>query len=421
MVVLGLLAIGISGGALPLGGCTKKKPQPPKNDGASTKRARDDGEARPAARARPRPRPIAPLTKRSGVRVLVLEGGPEKRGRVQGTLLKKEIQTVVKKYVQWFLYRYMGGKEIVRVVASSAEASLANGTKAEMKALAKAAGVSYEDILVLNTHVDSMSSACSTVAVTSKATVEKKTLLARNLDWPAPPDMNHLAVLTVVRDPEKANYANFTFPGFLGVLTAMNGSGLTVSMNVSAAKDAARLCVPTPLLLRNALMSSSTVDEFFKKLEGAKRCSGFIITAADKKGGVEVLEYSASHSARRAPDHEVLSSTNHFRTKAMKRQQIGGTRGSKKRLSTLQNNCTYMKGTPLSAKDLKAALTTQPVFNKKTLMSVVACPKEGWLELWQRGEPKGRFARLEISKLLSGEIPVSEALPLGSDTLKDLD
>jgi predicted choloylglycine hydrolase len=356
----------------------------------------------------------------NGVRVLTLSGNAQKRGMTHGKLLEKEIQKIVKEYVKGFLFKYMGGRSIVLAVAESAEAEMSKETKTELKALAKGAGVSYESILILNAHVDSMALACSTIAVSAKAVADKKPLLARNLDWPAPAGLNDMAVLTIVRPAEGNAYANFTFPGFIGILTGLNSTGLSVSMNVSSTKDGSRLCLPTPLLLRQALHQSSTVDTFVSHLKKAKRCSGFIITALDKQGNGRAIEFTAGQAALRKPDHEVLLSTNHFRLKTMQKLQSGSTKNSKNRLEALTNSCTYMEGTPLTASDLKTALHTEPVLNKKTLMSVLVSPVDAVFQVWQRGAPKGQFATVDIGKILSGATPISEHTPLNPTQLRDL-
>ncbi len=408
-----------------VGGCVKKSSQSSaseKPDVGEREAGRADSESKEVSQpsAKAKAKPIAPLSEMEGVKVLVLEGDAQKRGRLQGTLLKEEIRRIVKKYVYGFLYSHMGGRSIVRVVAESAEEFISEEMKTEMKAMAEAAGVSYKDILVLNAHVDSLSSACSTVGVTAKAT-SAKPLLARNLDWPAPPDLNGLAVFVVVRTPGKKSYANYTYPGFLGVLTGLNSKGVAVSMNVSASKDAARLCTPTPLILRDALQKAKTAQEFLDELKTKRRCSGFIITALDARSGAGVIEYTASKTSIRKPVHEVLASTNHFLSSTMKKLQMGSTKNSRARLKVLRNAATFMEGTPLGLDDLKGALNKAPVFNSRTLMSVIVSPAEGWFDLWQRGDEASSFRRIQAKKLLSGEVPVIDALPMSKDSLKDLD
>jgi len=404
-------------------GCVKKKTQPPqseKTEVGELEGGRSDSESKEIPRPRPSSRPIPPLSEMGGVKVLVLEGDAEKRGRLQGTLLKDEIRRIVKKYVYGFLYPHMGGRDIVRVVAESAEEFIGEEMKTEMKAMAEAAGVSYKDLLVLNAHVDSLSAACSTVAVTAKATSDKP-LLARNLDWPAPPDLNGLAVFVVVRAPGKKSYANYTYPGFLGVLTGLNSEGVAVSMNVSASKDAARMCTPTPLILREALQKAKSAQEFLVELKSKRRCSGFIITAIDARSGGGVIEYTASQTSIRKPKHEVLASTNHFLSSPMKKLQMGSTKNSRARLKVLKNAATFIEGTPLGLNDLKGALIKAPVFNRQTLMSVIVSPAEGWFDLWQRGDEASTFLRIQAKKLLSGDVPVVDALPMSKDNLKDLE
>ena len=363
---------------------------------------------------------IPPLLERDGVRILVLEGDPERRGRMHGTLLRDDIRMIVQKYVHGFVYPEMGGRAIMRVIAASTEEHIDEETKVEMKALAEAAGVPYEDILVLNAHLDSYSSTSSTVGLTAEAT-SAKPLLGRNIDWTAPPDMEGLAVMMVVRQKGKHAFANYTYPGFLGVLTGLNSAGVAVSMNAADTKDAARLCTPTPLLVRYALEENSSAEDFLKYLENRKRCSGFIITAVDSSNRARVLEYTTSMTSYREPEHEVLASTNHFLTEDMRKFQAGSVKESGKRLGVLRDNCTYIKGTPLGLGDLKGALNVEPVYNRSTLMSVIVSPAENFFEVWQAGDEKGAFSRVSVKKLMSGSLSICDSLPLDETNLKDPD
>lgn len=332
----------------------------------------------------------------SSVKVLTLAGSPEQRGRDQGTLLRKEIQKLVKEYLHGFVVKRLGGREMVMVVARAAEMTIPAEVKTEMKALAAAASVTYEDILMLNTHVDAMAVGCSTAVVLRGASAEGKLTMARNLDWPAPPGLKNLAVLVVTRPEKGKPFANYTYPGFLGVLTGLNSSGVAVAMNVSPSSDNARTCVPTPIVLRSALLEASSASDLLQRVAKAQRCSGFLITAADTKNDAAVVEISASQLARRGPVKGILMSTNHYLTKPMKKLQEGRVPDSKKRFRALRKG--IKKG--ISILDLGVLMSGPPIFNKTTLMSLLVSPEELKMWLWERGMTVGGYISVDLRKSL---------------------
>ncbi len=226
-------------------------------------------------------------------------------------------------------------------------------------------------------------------------------LLARNLDWTAPAGMQDLAVVMVVHAPGGRAFASYTYPGFLGVLTALNDAGVAVSMNVSNSRDRARRCRPTPLLIRSALRRAATAQELLKHIASGKRCSGFLITAADAKAGGRVLEMTAGRTAQRLPSAGLLLSTNHFRTAVMRPLQGLMYANSMGRLRALQK---WLKGpSPRQLIDEAAlwrALRSAPVRNRATLMTVIIDPARRRMRLWERGSRAPGGLTVELAKRL---------------------
>lgn len=321
-----------------------------------------------------------------GVRVLTLTGTPPQRGEAQGRLLGAQVRVLVKHYVRGFVVRVMGGWKNALAVARAAEPQIPAALRHEMRALAKAAGVTYEEILVLNAHVDAIASGCSSITVQKPLAAAGRVLLARNLDWSAPPGMENLAVVMVVHAPGGRSFASYTYPGFLGVLTALNDAGVAVSMNVSNSKDRARRCRPTPLLIRTALRQAMTAEDLLRRMAAGKRCSGFLITAADAGAGGRVLEMTAGRTAHRLPEAGLLLTTNHFRTSAMRPLQGLFYANSKGRLRALQQGLGKKPaGQPVDEATLWRALRTAPVKNTATIMTVIIDPAARRMRVWERG------------------------------------
>ncbi len=336
-----------------------------------------------------------------GVRVLTLRGTPRQRGEAHGRLLGAQVRAVVKLYVRGFLSRVMGGWGNAMAVARAAEGSIPRTLRQELRGLARAARVSYDELLVLNAHVDALASGCSSITVQAPASASGRVLLARNLDWSAPAGMQDLAVLMVVHGPGGRAFASYTYPGFLGVLTAVNDAGVAVSMNVSQSRDRARRCHPTPLLIRSALRRAATAEELLKHMVAGKRCSGFLITAADARTGGRVLEMTAGRTALRLPVAGLLLSTNHFRTTAMRPLQGMMYANSMGRLLSLQR---WLGRRPTASRvgeaSLWRALRKAPVKNRGTIMTVIVDPAKLRMRVWERGSRGEAGLSVDLRRLL---------------------
>lgn len=341
------------------------------------------------------------LEKIAGVPVVFLRGTPAQRGLALGRLLKQPIRRIIKKYLRGMVFPRLGGKEMALVVARAAEPMISAEVKDEMKGIAQGADVSYDDVLMLNAHVDALVVGCSTAVILPAAAADRGMITGRNLDWPAPRGMEKLAVLEVVRSEKGVSYANYTYPGFVGILTGINACGVSVAMNVSSSKDNSRSCVPTPLLLRDALERSKSASSLLSHVSRARRCSGFLITAADPRGA-SVLEVSAGKTGMRAPKKNLLLSTNHYRSKVMIPVQKGEPgRSTLDRLEALSKGLERWKGKGITVFDLISLFSSSPVHNKSTLMSVILSNTHKRVWLWEKGMTAGDYKKLDLEDYLT--------------------
>lgn len=329
--------------------------------------------------------------------MLTLRGDAATRGAAQGKLLRAEIRALARRYVHGLVVRGLGGWAKALAVARAAEPFIPADLRAELRAMARAAGVRYEELLIFNAHVDALASGCTSVTAQGAATADHGVLLGRDLDWSAPPGMENLALLVVRHVTGRIPVASYTYPGFLGVLTAVSRAGVAVSMNVSASRDHAHRCTPTPLLLMDALEHARTAEALLTAVAKGSRCSGFLITAADAVHGGRVLEMTAHHTARRSPADDLLASTNHFQAARMLPLQATEYAGSRVRLNAIRGDLAGAR--PLTAGRLASLLHRRPVFNRGTLMTVVAALRTRTLLLWQRGMRRNSFREVELNPL----------------------
>ena len=244
----------------------------------------------------------------SGLAVLHLEGTPEEMGAQHGTLLRDAVQALVKDYLPKVL---RGSREEALARARVLEKQIPDRFVREMKALAAAAAVPYEDVLLGSVVVELFGlHMCSGAAASGPATADGRTVVGRNLEWPDYGILGQYGLLVAAR-PEAAGY-----PAFTGVVTAMNADGLfaaeLVVMNGPPTdRDAALKGVPYPVLLRRLMEECGSVEEASALVKGAPRTVAQNLLLADPKAGV-VLECAADRCVERPQREGLVVVTNYY-------------------------------------------------------------------------------------------------------------
>ncbi|HEX8915763.1 MAG TPA: C45 family autoproteolytic acyltransferase/hydrolase, partial [Humisphaera sp.] len=167
-----------------------------------------------------------------GARVLFLKGTPEEMGRQHGELLRDEVRDVMERV----LYGVGVGSSFAkgRWFFGEVEEAQARVGKfvdprvlKEMDALAAAAGVHPQEARLANFFPELFH--CSGFALTGKATKDGHVYHGRVLDYMRGVGLETQAV-TVVYQPTDGRHAwaNITYAGFVGSVTAMNAKGISV-------------------------------------------------------------------------------------------------------------------------------------------------------------------------------------------------
>lgn len=192
-------------------------------------------------------------------------------------------------------------------------------------------------------------------------------------------------------------------PGASPRRAAAQPAGLTHEKGVPNGGDPRKgrlSCVPLGLQLRAALPSAASAEDLVSRLEKARHCAGFIVTAADPRSGVLVLELSAEGAARRRPQGGLVLSTNHFRTPALRSSPAASADSSHRRLKHLNQALVGARVTPPK---LMASLHARPVFQSsgvQTIQTVIVYVTTKKLWLWRRGTPPRRFTAVDLSSRL---------------------
>lgn len=238
--------------------------------------------------------------------VIKIRGGPDDRGRQQGTLLKERIHRTIDFYKKQFLQP----EELILSIA----AQFRESTKAfrmdlylEIEALSRAAGVDPVWIYALNGRTELLN--LNPMECTSLA-FRKEGLIGQNWDWD-----NEAEKLAVILDIEKEDghrMITMTEPGMIGKI-GMNHRGLGVCLNFMSIETYQPHGVPLHALLRT-ILDSKSVDEALSLITPHLPGKVGNIMIADRNGKAEDIEL-AGHEFFHVPVEDRFVHTNHFLTK----------------------------------------------------------------------------------------------------------
>lgn len=113
-----------------------------------------------------------------------------------------------------------------------------------------------EDVMAANAMADWFGLFCSSFSVWGSLTNDGDTLTARNLDFPNVGDLDKGQIVVIYHgDGQKKPWVGVGWPGMIGVYTAMNRDGATISMHDSNGLPAAQSegFTPRSLILRETL------------------------------------------------------------------------------------------------------------------------------------------------------------------------
>jgi hypothetical protein len=274
-------------------------------------------------------------------------------GLQQGTLLREPLRELVREYLYERIALERGTVHAwLLTYARLVEREVPSDLSREMQGIADGAGLSYQDVLLLNTVPDLLaltyglpswelspslfSSAkqsavitqspvrspkddgtlsCATFAAWGRATVSGGLFVGHNLDS-AEAGLLGRYLSVVVRRPSQANtFVAIGLMGTVGVWTGMNEEEVTVTLSSSPSVDLASNGRLLPFLCRRVLESAGDLTEALDVLLPANRlCGGNVVLGDGKVPEAIAVELSAHRHAVFEADAErdLLARTNHF-------------------------------------------------------------------------------------------------------------
>ncbi len=248
----------------------------------------------------------------SGLAVLHLEGTPEEMGDQHGALLGEEVRGLVKDYLPKVL---RGPREAALLKARALEKQIPGRHLREMRALAAAAGVTYDDVLLGSVVVELFGlHGCSAAAASGPASSDGRTVVGRNLEWPDHGVLGRYGLVIAAKPEGLRPFLSLGFPALTGVVTGMNGDGVftaeLVAMNgAGAGREEVLRGVPWPVLLRRLLEECGTLEEAARLVRSSPLTVPQNLLLADPRAGL-VLECAAGRCADRPQEDGLVVVTN---------------------------------------------------------------------------------------------------------------
>jgi isopenicillin-N N-acyltransferase-like protein len=198
---------------------------------------------------------------------------------------------------------------------------------AEIRGMAEGAGVSFDDLLVLNSiesiTADRLHLGCTSMAVGPGASRDGSVLMAHNEDW-YPEDVDDV-FLVHARPEGEPPFLALSYGGLLPNI-GFNAAGVGQGCDTVYATDV-RLGIPRTIVARHVL-AATTMDEAVQAATHPQRAAGYNHLLATADGEYFNLEASATRHERLAAVADVAVHTNHYINSTM----VGVEDGSETRL-----------------------------------------------------------------------------------------
>ncbi len=151
--------------------------------------------------------------------------------------------------------------------------------------------LNYQDVLTVQMMADLTQVMCTQFAAKGSATRDGHAIHGRNLDWPTVPGFGHdNSVLLVADGTGEQTTCNVSWAGYVGTVTGINEKGISVGTNNTPTSDATFDGMPLTFLLRNALETSTTLDDYVSAINSQPRTCGtnLVIASGQEAGGARV-------------------------------------------------------------------------------------------------------------------------------------
>lgn len=199
-------------------------------------------------------------------------------------------------------------------------------------------GTPYERILnyhaahdIGHTMQDYMLVGCSSFGVWGDKTTDSSLLIGRNFDFYVGDAFAEHKLVSFYEPHQGYRFASVGWAGMIGVLSGMNETGLTVTINAAKSTVPVTAATPISILAREILQYASTIDEAYAiALKRKTFVAESLLIGSAKDREVAIIEKAPDKMALYRPGGGQVICTNHyqselFSTDVRNRENIAGS------------------------------------------------------------------------------------------------
>lgn len=164
---------------------------------------------------------------------------------------------------------------------------------------------------------DYMLVGCSSFAAWGKQSADSSLIIGRNFDFYVGDKFARNKQVSFYQPEKGYKFAAVGWPGMIGILSGMNETGLTVTINAAKSTMPTASATPISILTREILQYASTIDEAYAIAKKRKTfVSESILIGSAKDSRAAIIEKSPEKIALFTEDGQQLICTNHYQAEA---------------------------------------------------------------------------------------------------------
>lgn len=170
---------------------------------------------------------------------------------------------------------------------------------------------------------DYMLVGCSSFATWGTQSADSSLLIGRNFDFYVGDAFAENKQVAFYTPDQGYKFASVGWPGMIGVLSGMNETGLTVTINAAKSAVPTGSATPISILTREILQYASTIDEAFAIAQKRKTfVSESILIGSAKDGKAAIIEKSPEKTVLfKGKEADRLICTNHYQSEEFSKDE----------------------------------------------------------------------------------------------------
>ena len=166
---------------------------------------------------------------------------------------------------------------------------------------------------------DYMLVGCSSFTTWGAGSADSSLIIGRNFDFYMGDKFAHNKLVSFYQPEQGYKFASVGWPGMIGVLSGMNETGLTVTINAAKSTMPTASATPISILTREILQYASTIDEAYAiALKRKTFVSESILIGSARDSKAAIIEKSPEKTALFTGSGNRIICTNHYQSDAFK-------------------------------------------------------------------------------------------------------